>query len=140
MLVKLIKADYGNDRNLNCAQKILYASNDAYKMGLDEEALSLASGFGGGMGIESTCGALTAGVMVLGKLFPIYDLDSKKHLYSLTKEYIETYKNKMGFIDCSLLKKEHRTEEIGCKNVIVEAAIILDKIVQREINTISNRK
>ena len=51
-------------------QKRCYmVQNVAYKLGLDKEALKLASAFGGGMGIEDKCGALTGALMVLGKLF-----------------------------------------------------------------------
>jgi len=133
MLVILLESGYGNEQKLNCAQKILFAANEVYQLGLSDEALSLAGGFGGGMGIESTCGALTAGVMVLSKLFPIKDDESKKYLYALTKEYLETYKEKMGHIDCTPLKKAFRNDVIGCKDVIVESARILDAMITREL-------
>ncbi len=134
MLVKLLENGYGNEQKLNCAQKILFASNEAYELGLNEEALGVAGGFGGGMGIESTCGALTAGIMVLGRLFPAKDDESKKYLTGLVQEYLNTYKDKMNSIECAPLKKEHRNDEIGCKNVIIASAKILDTIVQRELN------
>lgn len=133
MLVELLKSGYGNEQKLNCAQKILFASNEAFQLGLCDDALSLAGGFGGGMAIENSCGALTAGVMVLGKLFPGTDEASKKRLGSLTKELLTTYEAKMGHIDCAPLKKEYRNDEIGCKNIIIEAAVILESIVQREL-------
>ena len=40
----------------------------------------------------------------------------------------------MGYIDCTPLKKEYRTEEEKCNNVILKAAQILDRIVERETN------
>lgn len=131
MLVELIKNGYGNEQKLNCAQKILHASNEAYQLNLSEDALSLAGGFGGGMAVESTCGVITAGVMVLSSLFPAKDEISKKILYGITKDFIETYRQKMGAIDCAPLKKMYRTEDTGCQDVIVEAAIILDQIIQK---------
>lgn len=69
MVADLIKKGYGEKENLNCAEKILYASNEAYNLGLDKKALKLSAGFGGGMAIESVCGALTGAIMVLGCLF-----------------------------------------------------------------------
>ena len=49
----------------NCAQAILSAY--ANELGIDEEtAYNLAGNFGGGMKCGSTCGAITAGLMVLG--------------------------------------------------------------------------
>ena len=65
MLIKKIEEYYSKERDLNCAETILYAANDAYRLGLDKNALKMAAGFGGGMGIDSVCGALTGGIMVL---------------------------------------------------------------------------
>ena len=58
MLSELIKNGFGEQEGLNCAEKMLHGANVAYKLGLDKEALKLASA-GGGMGIEDKCGALT---------------------------------------------------------------------------------
>jgi len=69
MLADLIIKGYGNDQDLNCAEKVLRGANQAYDLGLDLEALKLASGFGGGLGIGRVCGAVTAPVSVLGQLF-----------------------------------------------------------------------
>ena len=52
MLAELIKNGFGEKEDLNCAEKILWGANNAYNLGLDREALKLASGFGGGMAIE----------------------------------------------------------------------------------------
>ncbi|MEW9125165.1 MAG: C-GCAxxG-C-C family (seleno)protein, partial [Thermotaleaceae bacterium] len=118
--------------DLNCAEKILYGANQAYKLGLDEESLRLAAGFGGGMGIESTCGALTASVMVLSKLFVENVAHKSTKIKALTKELLDEYRGLMGDIDCKPLKASYRTEDIGCDKVIIAAAEVLDRIVTRE--------
>ena len=64
MLLKLLQDGFGSAMDLNCAEKILYGANWAYNMKLPGEALKLAAGFGGGMGVESSCGVITGGVMV----------------------------------------------------------------------------
>ena len=69
MLLKLLQDGFGSAMDLNCAEKILYGANWAYNMKLPAEALKLAAGFGGGMGIESSCGVITGGVMVLSSLY-----------------------------------------------------------------------
>ena len=69
MLAELIESGFGNSEDFNCAEKILYGANQAYQLGLNKDALKLSAGFGGGMGIGDTCGALTASVMVLSLLF-----------------------------------------------------------------------
>jgi len=57
-------ARYGNV-NMNCAERILRGANEAYGLGLSDEALKVSAPFGGGMGIGSVCGAITGAIMVL---------------------------------------------------------------------------
>ncbi len=133
MLADLIREGYGDKEDLNCAEKILYGANIAYNLGLDKEALKLVAGFGGGMGIEDKCGALTGAIMVLGKLFVKDRAHESTRIKDLTNELFDAYKNEMGFIDCAPLKEKYRTEELKCKNVILKSAEILDGIVKREL-------
>ncbi len=54
-----------NFKNLNCAQSVLLTFAEDLK--LDETtALRIALGFGGGMAMGETCGAVTGAYMVLG--------------------------------------------------------------------------
>jgi C_GCAxxG_C_C family probable redox protein len=133
MLTELLKQGFGQDMDLNCAEKILQGANIAYNLGLDKEALKLVSGFGGGMAIEDKCGALTASIMVLGKLFVKNNAHESNRIKDLTVELFEEYKKEMGTIDCAPLKKKYRTEELKCRDVILKAAEVLDRIVKREL-------
>ena len=132
MLADLIKNGFGEKEDLNCAEKILYGANIAYDLGLDKEALKLVAGFGGGMAIEDKCGALTASIMVLGKLFIKDRAHESGKIKELTRKLFEEYRREMGHINCAPLKKMHRTEELKCKNVILKAAELLDRIVAEE--------
>lgn len=134
MLYELLKSGYGQDQDFNCAEKILYGANEIYQLCLDKEALKMAAGFGGGMAIEDVCGALTAAIMVLGRLFVSNNAHESTRIKDLTKELLESYRTEMGEIDCAPLKTRYRTEAIKCREVILKAAEILDKIVQRELN------
>jgi len=135
MLTELIKQGFGETENLNCAEKILQGANIAYNMGLDKEALKLAAGFGGGMTIEDKCGALTAAIMVLGKLFVKKSAHESSKIKELTLELFKEYEMAMGTIDCAPLKNKYRTKELKCRNVIIKAAEVLDRIVERELET-----
>lgn len=132
MLKKLLEQGYGNDVKLNCAEKILYGGNEVYNLELDSEALKLASGFGGGMAIESTCGALTGGIMILGKLFHPKNGKEKENFKLMIKNFLDTYKKEMDDINCDALKNRYRTEEEGCKAVILKAAEILENTIKQE--------
>lgn len=133
MLANLIKQGFGEKDDLNCAEKILQAANLAYGLSLDRESLKLAAGFGGGMAIEDKCGALTASIMVLGKLFVRDRAHESTRIKELTQELFQKYSEEMGSIDCAPLKEKHRMEELKCRNVILKAAEILDRIVEREL-------
>ena len=132
MVADLIREGFGEAEDFNCAEKILHAANQVYNLGLDSEALKLASGFGGGMAIEDVCGAHIASIMVLGKLFVKERAHESTLIKEFTKEIFERYNEAMESIDCAPLKAQHRTEEAKCKFVILKAAEILDNIVERE--------
>lgn len=134
MLSEIIKQGFGEKEDLNCAEKILQGANIAYNLGLDKESLKLASGFGGGMAIGDKCGALTAAIMVLGRLFVENRAHESTKIKDLTKELFEEYRKEMGSIDCAPLKEMHRTEELKCRNVIIKAAEVLDRIVKKELS------
>lgn len=132
MLAELILQGFGEKEDLSCAEKVLQGANIVYHLGLDKEALKLVSGFGGGMAIEDKCGALTASIMVLGKLFVKNNAHESSKIKELTKELFEEYQKEMGTIDCAPLKEKYKTEELKCRNIIFIAAQILDRIVERE--------
>ncbi|WP_077366984.1 C-GCAxxG-C-C family (seleno)protein [Anaerosalibacter sp. Marseille-P3206] len=133
MLAELIKNGYGDEEGLNCAEKILYGANEVYQLGLDREALKVASGFGGGMGIESVCGAITGAIMAIGCIFADENTQEIKKTRDLSKKFFDKYKAEMGYIECNPLKKEYRTEEKKCADVILKSAEILDDIIREEL-------
>ena len=87
----------------NCAQSVLLAF--ANKVGLKEdEALKLASSFGGGMGrLREVCGAVSAMFMIAGILKgytePNNDIVKANH-YKLIQDLVAEFKLKHGTIIC----------------------------------------
>lgn len=136
MLLNLIEQGYGETEDLNCAEKILYGANKVYQLDLDPQSLKIASGFGGGMAIDSVCGALTASIMVLGILFVKDRAHESGKIKALTQELFDTYQKEMGSIDCASLKARYRREDVKCRHVIAKAAAILDTIIKRERESI----
>ncbi|HHV94232.1 MAG TPA: hypothetical protein GXX47_06840 [Firmicutes bacterium] len=131
MLKELLEQGFGIKEDLNCAERILYGANEVYNLGLDRDDLKLAAGFGGGMAIESICGALTASIMVLGRMYVKDRAHESGRIKELVRELFNLYAEAMGSILCAPLKEKYRTEEMGCQAVIVKAAEILDEIVER---------
>jgi len=133
MLKELIQNGFGIKEDLNCAETILYASNQVYLLNLNSDSLKLAGAFGGGMAIESVCGVLTAALMVLSKLFIEEVAHRNPEIKELSKELFEIFQREMGEILCKPLKDKYRTEEKKCRDIIVKGAEILDSIVVREL-------
>ena len=90
-------------KGYNCAQSVLLAFAD--KVGLKEdEALKLASSFGGGMGrLREVCGAVSAMFMIAGFLKgytePNNDIVKANH-YKLIQDLATEFKSKHGTIIC----------------------------------------
>lgn len=133
MLKKRIAEGFGNQEDFNCAEKIVYGANEAYHLHLDKSALKLAAGFGGGMGVESTCGALTGSVMILSHIFVKDHAHESSLIKELTREFFAAYQSEMGSIDCASLKEKYRTPQTQCTDVIAAAAKALDDVIARHL-------
>lgn len=132
MLIDRCKKYYDIRNNLNCAECILYAANEEYNMGINPDDLKLAAGFGGGMAVEGTCGALTGAIMVLGRLFVNVKAHESDRIKLLTRELIERSYKKLSTLNCRELKAKYRDEEKRCFVIISAVSGILDDIVMRE--------
>lgn len=129
LLYTLLAEGFGVHEDYNCAEKILYGSNIAYNFGLSSESLKLSAGFGGGMGIESSCGVLTAGIMVLSHLFVKNVAHEDTVIKERTSEFLNLYEKEMGSLNCNTLKEKYKTEDRKCQDIILKSAQILDNII-----------
>ena len=129
MLKDLIQSGFGEEENFNCAEKILSGDNIAYNLNLNSETLKLSSGFGGGMAIESVCGALTAGIMVLSNKYVEGIGQNSDKIQEINQRFFREFIEEMDNINCSHLRAVHSKEDIGCFNIILKTAEILDKLM-----------
>ena len=102
----------------NCAESVIKAFNE--DSGLDIP-VSIASPFGSGMTIGSTCGAITGTLMAVGALKGRNTSEEKNNSRTLTKEVIIKVKEKYGTIECIELKRKGVT----CDEIIEYAYGIL---------------
>ncbi len=129
----IIESGLSNAKDLNCAETVLYAANEAYGLQLPHSALKLAAGFGGGMGINATCGALTGAIMALSALFVKDRGRESDYIKELNAEFFDSFKDKMESIDCSYLKEHYRSPQDDCHPIIVQAAQIVEVLIDREL-------
>ncbi len=132
-LKELIEQDFYQKNDLNCAEAVLYGVNQVYHLGLSKDCLRLSAAFGGGMGMESVCGVLTASLMVLGYLFVKEHAHQSPEIKEISKKLFQAYTEKMGSYICTPLKEKYRTKEKKCYEVILKGAEILDEIIEEEM-------
>jgi C_GCAxxG_C_C family probable redox protein len=87
----------------NCAESIIKAFNE--DTGSDIP-VSIASPFGTGMTVGSTCGAITGTLMAVGALKGRNTSEEANKSRALTKEVITKVKEKYGTLECIELKKK----------------------------------
>lgn len=128
-LMDVAKRYYMND-DLNCAEAILYACNEFYGLEITVEDLKIAGGFGGGMFVGCTCGAICGSVMSLSKMFNA----SKAHQCPKLKDNVKLIMDKFIIefhsLNCSDIKRMHYTTDTKCLNTVTKVAQILEKTIQ----------
>lgn len=93
------------DNGFNCSQAVVASYCEEF--GLDcETASKVATGFGGGMRMGETCGAVTGAFMVLGLKYgntTAEDQESKGKTYGRIVEYTNRFKARNGSVLCKEL-------------------------------------
>ena len=141
-------------KGYNCAQSVFCAFTDVTGYDIDTSA-RMASSFGGGLGrLRETCGAVSAAALILGIVNGYADpadYEAKKQHYELVREFADKFKEKDKSIICRELlteaslnpesggAPEQRSEEYyqkrPCPNLVYDAALILDEMIQRSLTS-----
>ena len=128
----MVQNDFMKKNSLNCAETILQVANIDLNLGLDKNALLLAAGFGGGMGIGNVCGALTGSLMVLGRLYVKNYAHESTRIKDIEKKFIDAFEQEYKTILCTPIKDAHADPEYKCKSVVLKAAEILENILKTD--------
>lgn len=106
----------------NCAESILKAINEEKKLGIP---VSIASPFGSGMTVGSTCGGITGTLMAIGAVKGRETSKEPNETRKLTKEVINKVKEKYGTLECIELKKKG----VPCDEIIEYTYDILKEYI-----------
>lgn len=89
-------------KGFNCSQAVVGSFSEQF--GLDcDKACKVATGFGGGMRMGGTCGAVTGAFMVLGLKYgnrTAEDKEGKIKTYKKIEEYTTRFKTRHGSVAC----------------------------------------
>ncbi|EES47908.1 C-GCAxxG-C-C family protein [Clostridium botulinum] len=137
-MLKETAIKYWDDKyDLNCAECLIYASNEEYDLNLSKDALKTMAAFGGGMAIGDVCGVISGAIAVIGIMFTDISGHKSPIVKKMTTEFINKFKNKLGSNNCIELRKEYRKskKEGTCIVMVETAADILECIVNRDNNS-----
>ena len=137
---------------LSCSQAVLGAYCERF--GLDKKtAYKISSGFGGGMHLDQTCGAVTGAIMAIGLKYgrtrPVLsevegadDVKARIKTAETVVEFAKKFKARHGSINCTSLigcnistlegfeeaKKKDLFKQV-CPKYVISAAEILDEML-----------
>ncbi len=129
MLKERIETYYLKE-NFNCAESMLRSINEEYGLGLENDCLKLAGGFGGGMGCGLACGALSAAIMALGKMAIGQKAHETKGFKELCASFVAAFREGEGEVDCSLLKAMNFQPERRCMRTVQLAADLFEEFAE----------
>jgi C_GCAxxG_C_C family probable redox protein len=121
----------------NCAESVLRATSETLGIQVDEQALRMTTGFGGGIGHAGcVCGALAASVMTLGLLKGRADAsESRKEAYELSEEFHRRFQEKFGATCCRVLNPhefETREHLVTCVKITGNTAKLLMEFIEEK--------
>lgn len=119
----------------NCAETMLHACNDTYNLNITEDDMRTMAGFGGGMFIGSTCGALVGTIAALSKMV----CQTKAHdmlpvLRPLIQKHTRNFQAILKALDCAHVKPLYHDPDpkIKCIKTCLLAAKALEKTIEEE--------
>ncbi|MBQ4264782.1 MAG: C-GCAxxG-C-C family protein [Clostridia bacterium] len=119
---------YFLEGDYNCAESVLLAANEVYKLGLDgENAHRLVSAFGGGMGCGMLCGAIAGSMAALGQAAVTERAHVTEGFKDLCAETAEQMQTALGDMNCSVIKPALFQEGRRCAETVRRAADVLEK-------------
>ena len=133
---RVAKTIENHKKGYNCCQAVACAYCDL--VGVDEETMfKLTEGFGAGMGgMKSTCGAVSAAVLLTGMKNSTGNLknpNSKAQTYKLSKQVVDDFEQKNGSTVCKELKGIDTGKILrSCDGCIEDSAKLVENILFSE--------
>lgn len=133
-------------KGLFCSEAILQVFNKHLNLGLNENAIKMATGFGAGLGASKCCcGSLTGAVLVLSAVKGrTNNNDTVDEVFALTQELHDRFKQKYKATCCRILTKnvewgapEHHQY---CEQFVSGAVKILVDILDRTSDFLSDNE
>lgn len=118
--------NYMIDQKLNCAETILHAAADAWKLDVPAEAYHAVGPYGGGMGCGNTCGALLGALAALGVRDIKTDAHQTEGLREEAGNFVKDFTERFGSTQCTELKEKYADPDVRCLHLVEEVADLLE--------------
>ncbi len=119
-------------QDYNCAETLLHAANEYYALNLNEEDMRMMAGFGGGMFVGATCGALVGSVAAISKMVVETKAHETKNIKSIISTCVQNFTDTFSSMDCSQIKPVFHTQETKCLQTCLLAGQALQKTIKEE--------
>lgn len=132
-MLKDFIANYYFDQNYNCAEALLHAANEYYGLGLDEKAMKLVAGYGGGMQTGNICGTVLSGISVIAQKYVETKAHESSEIKPVTQLYLRRFREALnGSLLCKELKAAYFQPEVRCIQVVENACDVLEGILAED--------
>ena len=128
LMLKEKAGQYYFVQDKSCAEAILLAANEAYHLGMTEEATKLFAGFRTGMGMGGTCGALSGAIGVLSSKY-----GTREDLKTICADFVAAFEQKLalGTTECAPLAAKYKTEGKRCRDAVELTAEALEEFIDK---------
>lgn len=129
---KLIRKYRNKDvYNLNCSESIVYAANEFYNLSLNDNALKMMTGFGGGVCEKELCGVISGSVSVLGMVLKGKSNEEGSVVKQSVIDFKNEFKNMYNKLDCEYLVDNFKDDVVGCDKIIFDSVDLLQKVISK---------
>jgi C_GCAxxG_C_C family probable redox protein len=118
------------DVERNCSEAVVYGANEEFELHLSDDVLRAMGPFGGGMRIESVCGAITGALAVIGVLYNRDTPLARARMKERTETFLTCFRQRYDCLDCKGLKEKFRDEDRKCEEVVRISARLLQELVE----------
>ncbi len=112
-------------RHYNCGQSVLIPFAEAAGL-TEDQALGICANFGGGLKRQSACGAISAGLVVLG----LFGIDDPTEYYRRLREKHE------GLLDCGDLLRRNEAQggerKPHCDGIVFECVSLVEEMLREQ--------
>lgn len=126
-MLKDVAKQYYEEGNYNCAETIIRAANDYYGLGLHDRDMIMVAGYGGGIQVGSTCGALLGCVSVLAMKYVEQRAHESADIRPVTVLLTKKFKEQFGSTLCAEVKPKFFSRELRCANTVDLACDVLEE-------------